>query len=300
MTKSDFHSQLNNSLPPVYIGVPQWQHSRWPGDWFNDAGARKNALGYYAKQMNSVEGNTTFYALPSPDTVARWIEQTPQAFRFTFKVHQTITHSGAPDPNHPDIEKQLSLLAPLKERLGMLMLQLPASTGPDSLQAISAMLQQFPADIPLGVEVRHPAFFDKGGAEQQFNRMLMEQKVNRVIMDTRGLFAGPSDSELTTEVRMKKPRLPVNVIATSTAPVVRFVGGNDDAANTRCLQPWIGKCHEWRLEGRTPYMFFHKPENGDAPWLAAEFIDSYNACYPDAALPALTFAPPPAEQTSLF
>ena len=300
MTKNEIPGQLNNSLPPVYIGVPQWQHQRWPNDWFNDASARKNMLGHYAKQMNSVEGNTTFYSLPSPETVQRWIELTPADFRFNFKVHQTVTHSGALDPFHPDIEKQLALLAPLRDKLGMLMLQFPASIGPRSLPAMAEMLAQFPQDVAMGVEVRHPAFFEKGYAEQQFNRLLMERQVNRVIMDPRGLFANPPLDELTAEVQSKKPKLPVNVIATGMHPVVRFVGGTDDAANTRCMQPWIGKCHQWRQEGRAPYMFFHKPENGDAPWLAAEFIETYNAHYPQAALPQLRFAPPAAEQTSLF
>lgn len=300
MTKNDFAGQLNNSLPSVYIGVPQWQHQRWPADWFNDTGARKNMLGHYARQLNSVEGNTTFYSLPSEETVQRWIELTPPEFRFNFKVHQTVTHSGALDPFHPDIEKQLTLLAPLKQKLGMLMLQFPASIGPQSLTAIDEMLGQFPGDLSLGVEVRHPTFFQKGDAEQQFNRLLIEKRVNRVIMDTRGLFANPPLDELTAEVQRKKPKLPVNVIATGMQPVVRFVGGTDDDANTRCLQPWIGKCHQWRQEGRTPYMFFHRPENGDAPWLAAEFIDVYNTRYPEHALPALTFPPPTAEQTRLF
>lgn len=107
-----------------------------------------------------------------------------------------------------------------------------------------------------------------------------------MIMDTRALFTGPSDSALTAEVRTKKPKVPVNVVATGNAPVVRFVGNNHDNDNAACLAPWVSKCHQWRLEGRTPYIFFHRPDNKDAPWLAAQFIDLYNQRYPAHALPS--------------
>lgn len=290
-----------NSLSPVYIGLPQWQHNQWPNNWHGMSSARVNPLYHYARQLNSIEGNTTFYALPEPATVARWFADTPDNFRFTFKLHQSVTHSGIIEPNHPIIGKQYELLRPLAQKLGALLIQLPASFSPNQLGQLASLLSELPKTIPVAVEVRHLAFFAKDAQEAEFNRLLIEHGVNRVIMDTRGLFSGDADNIITTEVRHKKPKVPVNVIATHDNPVVRFVGGNSLRANNEKLQPWIKKCHQWRSEGKSPYFFFHRPDNGDAPWLAQQFINAYNTRYPDSTLPPLSF---PAQredsQTQLF
>jgi uncharacterized protein YecE (DUF72 family) len=42
-------------------------------------------LAHHARHFNCVEGNTTLYALPKPEIVARWYEQTHDDFRFCFK-----------------------------------------------------------------------------------------------------------------------------------------------------------------------------------------------------------------------
>ena len=76
----------------LYIGLPMWQHSHWPSTWFANYPKSDNGLSLYAKECNTVEGNTTFYSLPHQDAVARWCDSVPDHFRFTFKFHQNITH----------------------------------------------------------------------------------------------------------------------------------------------------------------------------------------------------------------
>ncbi len=49
-------------------------------------------LVHHARHFNCVEGNTTLYALPKPEIVARWYEQTHDDFRFCFKFPATISH----------------------------------------------------------------------------------------------------------------------------------------------------------------------------------------------------------------
>ncbi|RDV25233.1 DUF72 domain-containing protein [Alteromonas aestuariivivens] len=299
MTNPSKSVPSESELPPVYIGLPLWQHPHWPTHWFGQNTARQNGLAFYARQMNSVEGNTTFYSLPDTQTLLRWKEQTPEEFRFTFKFHQHISHKLNLVNTQELVSKQLELLSLLGPRLGLVMLQLPASFGPQRLDVLGRFLAALPTTVDYGVEVRHPAFFAKGDEERSLNQLLLEHGINRVIMDTRALFTGPSDSELTTEVRGKKPRVPVNVIATAKAPVARFVGGNNAEVNLKCLQPWVSKCHQWRLQGLSPYLFFHRPDNRDSPWLAQQFISSYNLKHPGSPLPEIIF-PPSALQEKLF
>ncbi|GGF71378.1 DUF72 domain-containing protein [Alteromonas lipolytica] len=286
------------TLAPVFIGLPLWQHNSWPKRWFGHAAKRQ--LADYSLQLNSVEGNTTFYHLPGESVVDNWAAITPADFRFTFKFHGDISHKASLRHCDAMVTQQLNLLARLEHKLGQLMLQLPASFGPAQLPLLEGFIQKLPADFSYGVEVRHPDFFAKGEAEKLLNRLLMAHGVNRVIMDTRALFTGDVDNTVTAEVRTKKPRVPVNVIATANQPVMRFVGNNNDEDNARCLQPWVAKCHQWREQGKTSYLFFHRPDNQDAPWLAQQFIELYNLRFPQSALPELTFAPAPATQNSLF
>ena len=260
-----------------------WQHSHWPSTWFANYPKSDNGLSLYAKECNAVEGNTTFYSLPHEDAVARWCDSVPDHFRFSFKFHQNITHVHQLQHCDEEVAQQLSLLSPLKEKLGVVMLQLPASFGPEKLPVLDTFLANLPKKLNIAVEVRHLAFFAKANEEKALNQLLIRHGVNRIIMDTRALFSGSLDAggaerrAMLEEVRQKKPRVPVNVIATGHTPIVRFVGNDIDDDNQRCLLPWVKKVKLWQSEGKDVYFFCHRPDNKDAPWLAQQFIDLYNA-----------------------
>lgn len=302
MTNQSETQISDTKLPDVKIGCPIWQHPSWPSAWFGNPAARKNNLEYYAQQLNSIEGNTTFYQLPDTGTVVKWRDAVPEQFRFCFKFHQSITHQASLRHCEAAVTEQLHRMALLEHKLASVMIQLPAQFGPEQLPVLAHFLAQLPKDFRYSVEVRHQRFFAKGDDEKRLNQLLMQHQVDRIIMDTRALFTGDADSPLTAEVRTKKPRVPVNVIATGKQPIMRFVGNNNDSDNLTCLQPWVKKCHQWREQGLSPYLFFHRPDNKDAPWLAQQFIQLYNQTYAAnaaAQLPALTFTEQ-AEQTSLF
>src|SRR5690242_21135771 len=44
----------------------------------------------YARRLTTIEGNTTFYAIPAPKTIESWIEHTPETFRFCPKIPKAI------------------------------------------------------------------------------------------------------------------------------------------------------------------------------------------------------------------
>jgi uncharacterized protein YecE (DUF72 family) len=49
-------------------------------------------LGEYARHLGVVEVQQTFYDPPRPETAARWRASVPEAFEFTLKAWQLITH----------------------------------------------------------------------------------------------------------------------------------------------------------------------------------------------------------------
>lgn len=284
MPKTTFAATDLPVTAPLHLGLPVWQDSSWASHWFGEPAARQQTLQYYARYFNSVEGNTTFYALPSQSTLNKWQAAVPAEFRFTFKLHQDITHNGILGANQVRLEEQLNLMRQLNNQLGLLLIQMPAHFGPAGLAQLDALLAHLADEFPVAVEVRHPEFFTKGEAEVALNRLLMRYGANRIIMDTRALFAGPAQNAMVAEARIKKPRVPVNVIATAQSPVVRFVGGDDHHINQQMLIPWVHKCQQWRQEGKSPFLFLHRPDNKDAPWLAQQFVELHNQCYPKTPL----------------
>lgn len=180
---------LQAQLPRLRVGMAMWSHKGWksllPG---SGAEAR---LAAYAEAFDTVEGNTTFYALPSAQTVAAWNIATPDDFRFTFKLPSHIPHELALHNSQQEVTAFFRLMTPLLAKTAIWKIQLPARFGPESLPVLEAFLSILPEGIGLGVEVRHRAFFAKGEAEREFNRLLMEKGINRIIMDTRPVFALP-------------------------------------------------------------------------------------------------------------
>ncbi|MBL9015869.1 MAG: DUF72 domain-containing protein, partial [Myxococcales bacterium] len=69
------------ALAGYYLGCPGWGIKTWIGRLFAPGTKDKDFLARYAEVFNSVEGNTTFYALPTADTVARWRASVPDRFR---------------------------------------------------------------------------------------------------------------------------------------------------------------------------------------------------------------------------
>ena len=90
----------------------------------------------YASWCNAVEGNTTFYGLPAPRTVASWAAEAPEGFRFVFKLPRAITHEHHLRDVAADHREFLERIAPLGDRAEQLSIQLPPSFGPSDFDAL--------------------------------------------------------------------------------------------------------------------------------------------------------------------
>ncbi|GGB83880.1 hypothetical protein GCM10011352_07160 [Marinobacterium zhoushanense] len=258
--------------PDYYIGLPQWSHPAWHDTLFAGQQGLSELRGY-SNCFNSVEGNTTFYGLPSPEAVARWRGESGEQFRFSFKFPGEISHKRMLTGVDQLLLTFLQRLAPLEHKLGMLWLQLPAIFSPRDLPALADFLRLLPAGFSYAVEVRHPEFFSAGDADRELTELLASAGVNRVCFDTRALFRHPSTDPITQEAFKAKPRLPLRPVATAAAPMLRFISPLDRALAEQELAFWVQCVAKWIGQGRKPWLFFHTPDNAEAPLLARRFVE---------------------------
>ncbi len=82
----------NPIMSKLHIGCPVWACEAWKGQVFTSNAPRQDWLRQYSQAFNTVEGNSTFYALPSLETAAKWGESVEPSFRFALKFPRSISH----------------------------------------------------------------------------------------------------------------------------------------------------------------------------------------------------------------
>lgn len=252
-----------------YLGCPAWGMKTWVGRLFPQGTKQADFLPLYARVFNTVEGNTTFYALPKADTVKRWGQEVPDDFRFCFKFSKKISHEKLLLDSGDYVASFIERVAPLGPKLGTLMLQLPPRFGFKQLERLRSFLTALPSGFHYAVELRHPVFFNAAEEEREAAQMLAELGVDTVTMDARGLHS--TDNPELAEVRERKPNLPIVMRATGPRPIVRCVPHERFDDTLPFLTPWIAQLGKWMAEGKTPYFFMHAPDDTFAPENAYRF-----------------------------
>jgi len=275
-----------------YLGCPLWGLKSWVGRFFPPKTKPKDFLSAYSRRLNAVEGNTTFYGLPSADVVMRWRDATPAGFKFCLKLPQVISHHKQLRACQAETEAFVARLRLLGDRCGPALLQLPPSFGAKQLDQLRGWLEAWPADLRLAVEPRHADFF--GAHEAELDGLLSQHHVARCTFDTAPLFsADPAQPEVAA-AQARKPRWPARYTRTASFAFVRYVGHPDIQANQPWLMPWAARVGEWLARGDDVFFFVHHPDDTFAPDLARHFHSLVAARTAQASLDArwLTAQPP--------
>jgi uncharacterized protein YecE (DUF72 family) len=282
----------------LYIGGPVWGSKAWIGNFFPAKTPAREFLRLYSRRLLTVEGNTTFYALPSTETVAHWREETPASFRFCPKVSRTVSHADRLDEMQAETALFVARMRGLGDRLGPMFLQLPPSFAPAHLPRLQAFLDFWPADLRLAVEVRHPAFYTPQQAAL-LNALLSRYQAARVMMDTRPLRTGSTQEQKLLATRERKPDLPLQFARTTDFVFLRYIGHPEKAINEPFLDEWAQQLGQWLKEGVTLYVFCHCSDEVYAPDLCAALYQRVQALVP---LPPLPWQPeqPAVKPMTLF
>jgi uncharacterized protein YecE (DUF72 family) len=165
-------------VKPVRVGCSGWHYRDWrervypkgmgPGRW----------LEHYAGLFETVEVNSTFYRLASRHAVARWAEQTPQAFEFALKASRFLTHMKRLTDMGRGVRRFYERIEPLTEagKLGPIVWQLPENFRRDD-DRLAGALERLPAGRHC-FEFRHDSWF-----HERVYALLRERDVALVIGD---------------------------------------------------------------------------------------------------------------------
>ena len=293
-------STTSNALP-IFLGCPVWACGHWAGEVYPAKTSRQDWLHWYSRTFNTVECNSTFYALPKPDVIQRWVEQTPGSFRFALKFPREISHELQLERADSATREFLHCIEPLRAagRLGPTFLQLGPRFGPDRLSVLTRFLEKLPRDFAWAVELRHVEWFDLGVHENRVNDLLQRLEIDKVLFDSRPLFQSPPDDEIEKVSQDRKPQTPVRQTITGKCPMLRIVGRNNVELTDRFLNQWAPIIAGWVQQGLSPYVFAHAPNDKFAVRFARRLAERLQSELPDSDC-SVPWPPAPVRQLSLL
>jgi uncharacterized protein YecE (DUF72 family) len=261
------------------------------GDFFPKGTKTSDFLQEYARRLTTVEGNTTFYAVPAQNTLQRWVEETPETFRFCPKLPRTISHTGKLVEHLEEARQFREVMSQLGVRLGPMFLQLPPRYPPVLLDDLRVFLEAWPQQAQLAVEVRHPGWFDPP-QHQALDTLLSEQSVASVVIDTRPIRSLRQDKILQgsvyqrlLEARERKPNLPILPERTASFVFLRYIGHPQMEQNTPFIDEWADQLASWlAAPGGKCCVFCHRPDERPIPGFAASFTRKRPATASTAAM----------------
>jgi uncharacterized protein YecE (DUF72 family) len=259
-----------------YIGCPIWSFKGWVGNFYPQNTKPADYLREYAQRLTTVEGNTTFYAVPSKSTIVGWATEMPEGFHFCPKLPRAISHEGSLSQHIEDALSFKDFMDQLGTRLGATFLQLPPRYSPRQFDDLKSFLDAWPGDRLLAVEVRHPDWFEPPH-HGTLNRLLAGSNMARVVIDTRPIRNLKGDAilrgsayESLLEARERKPDVPVIPERTADFVFIRYIGHPQLAYNVTFLDEWANYLVTQLREGAEAYFFCHSPDNMIAPYLCRE------------------------------
>jgi uncharacterized protein YecE (DUF72 family) len=243
----------------IRIGTQGWNYEAWMGSFYPDGTKAADFLSVYARAFDTVEVDSTFYAIPPSKTVRGWAQRTPDDFAFALKMPQEITHERRLRDADDIAELFFDRARELDDKLGPILIQLGPDFGPTELPAVAQFLPKLPRDIRFAIEFRQRAWINEGVLA-----LLAEHGVALALTDARWI-----------------PRKQMMALAnrpTSDFVYVRFMGADRSIIDysrvqldrSRELEAWVGVLWPYSEAGREVYIYINNHFAGHSPASARE------------------------------
>ena len=149
--------------PPFRIGTAGWSISRAAAATFAHEGT---GLERYSAVFSCAEINSSFHRPHRASTWEKWRDSVPEGFRFSVKLPKTVTHEARLANAEDALATFVAEASLLKEKLAVLLVQLPPSLALDAGVAarfLYDLKRRTPARV--AVEPRHASWFSTMGDE---------------------------------------------------------------------------------------------------------------------------------------
>lgn len=158
------------------IGTAGWSIPSNASQAFTSGGT---GLERYSAVFSCVEINSSFHRPHRASTWEKWRDSVPAAFRFSVKVPKAITHEARLVGTEKQVQAFLSEARLLREKLAVLLVQLPPSLELDVRAAVAFFRDLRAASLArVAVEPRHASWFGLEG-----DALLRDVGVSRVGAD---------------------------------------------------------------------------------------------------------------------
>jgi len=231
----------------VLIGTSGYNYPHWwNGVFYPSDLPQRKWLEFYAQHFNTVELNVTFYRLPKKEVFEGWYKRTPRGFSFAVKASRFITHIKRLKECRGPLTLLLDNASPLKEKMGVLLWQLPPRFPFDKerLEEFCVLLSTLPRSKSLRhvFELRDESWFC-----QECFKMLEEFHFGLCIAHGSGL---PFIDRITADF-----------------VYLRLHGGEvlyGSNYSDKELKEWAEKIEEWRRKGKAVFVYFNNDAYGFA------------------------------------
>jgi uncharacterized protein YecE (DUF72 family) len=243
----------------IRIGTQGWAYDVWVGPFYPPGTRAADYLAVYARGFDTVEVDSTFYAIPAAKTLRAWAQRTPDDFIFALKLPQEITHERRLR-NADDVASEFFDRArELGNKLGPILIQLGPDFGITELPAVAQLLPKLPRDIRFAIEFRQRAWIHDGVLA-----LLAEHNVALALSDGRWL--------------PRKQMMQLATRPTADFLYVRWMGADQALVDysriqidrTRELETWTGVLWPHVEQGRDVYGYVNNQFAGHAPESARE------------------------------
>jgi uncharacterized protein YecE (DUF72 family) len=161
---------------PLRIGTAGWSV---PSLYLEQAPPGGSHLERYARRLNAVEINSSFYRPHRRTTYQRWAQCVPDDFRFAVKAPKAITHEASLADCPALLDRFVDEVTGLGDKLGVLLVQLPPKSAL-SKRIADRFFRDLRAriDTHVALEPRHASWFAPG-----VNDWLAQRRIARVAAD---------------------------------------------------------------------------------------------------------------------
>jgi uncharacterized protein YecE (DUF72 family) len=238
----------------IHVGTQGWNYDAWVGPFYPEGTRAADYLTIYARAFDTVEVDSTFYAIPARKTVRGWAARTPGDFLFTLKLPQEITHERRLRNVDELAIEFFDTARELGPKLGPILIQLGPDFGPTELPAVAQFLPKLPRDIRFAIEFRQRGWIHDG-----LLALLAEHNVALTLSDGRWL--------------QRKQMMQLAARPTSDFTYVRLMGQDQSIVDysriqidrTRDIEAWTNTLWPIAEEGREAFVYVNNHFAGHSP-----------------------------------